>query len=107
MTCTRNDTMSRHRTAPPRPVSRPQESLLDDQSLRWRQGKRWPVEAYLERRPDVRADTDQVLDLVYHEILLRIRQGETPQLDEYLQRFPELADEVRGLFEVHQVVALG
>jgi serine/threonine protein kinase/tetratricopeptide (TPR) repeat protein len=88
-------------------VPREQEALLDDQSLRWRQGERLPVEAYLERRPDVRHDTEQVLDLVYHEILLRLRQGETPQLVEYVQRFPELSDEVRALFEVHQVVALG
>src|SRR5262249_44991132 len=82
------------------------EALLSDQSLRWGQGDRLPVEAYLERRPEARLDADQILDLVYHEILLRNRCDEAPQLQEYLERFPELGAELRALFEVHQVLSL-
>src|SRR5262249_21062829 len=40
------------------------------------------------------------LDLLYNEVLLRQERGETPSLDEYLGRFPHLAEPVGLLFEV-------
>jgi serine/threonine protein kinase len=40
-------------------------------------------------------------ELIEHEIVLREERGETPLLDEYLQRFPDLARDLRLHFEVH------
>ena len=57
--------------SPPRVL----DSLLNDQSQRWKRGERLPVEAYLERQPEMGGDADQILDLVYHEILLRAAPG--------------------------------
>jgi WD40 repeat protein/serine/threonine protein kinase len=77
------------------------DSLLMDQRRRWEQGDRILVEAYLENRPGLRGQAEEVLELIEHEILLRQERQETPQLDEYLRRFPDLAADLRLHFEVH------
>jgi serine/threonine protein kinase/HEAT repeat protein len=73
--------------------------LQDDQRARWQRGERVLVEAYLGQYPLLADDADAVLDLIYQEVLLRKQRGETPQLDEYLRRFPQFAGPVRDLFE--------
>jgi tetratricopeptide (TPR) repeat protein len=85
----------------------PIEGLLDEQSRRWRQDERVPVEALLSRQPALADDAEAVLDLIYHEILLRRRRGETPVLDEYLPRFPHLAGTLPLLFEVERALQSG
>jgi serine/threonine protein kinase len=44
------------------------------------------------------------LDLIYSEVLLREQRGEQPALAEYLERFPDLADQLRLQFELDEVV---
>jgi WD40 repeat protein len=73
---------------------------LIDQRRRWERGDRVQVETYLNDRPGLRDDAEQVLELIEHEITLREEQGETPPLEEYLRRFPDLADDLRLHFEV-------
>ena len=66
--------------------------LLDEQSIDWQRGARTPVETYLERRTDLGDDSEVILNLVYHEVLLRRRLAcEEPTLAEYAARFPHLA----------------
>jgi WD40 repeat protein len=77
------------------------DSLLIDQRRRWEQGDRVLVETYLRERPDLRSETDEVLELIEHELVLREERGESPQLEEYLRRFPDLARDLRLHFEVH------
>src|SRR5262245_46743057 len=81
------------------------ERLREEQCLRWRQGERASVEALLRQHPFARVDADGLLDLVYQEVLLREGLGERPGLDEYLRRFPDLADALREQFEVHAALA--
>ena len=45
--------------------------LLAHQRQGWRRGERAPVETYLAQRPALEADTEAVLDLIYHEVVLR------------------------------------
>src|SRR5262249_31009066 len=71
---------------------------------RWQAGERIPAEAYLERHPALQADVEGALELIYHEVLLREGQGEAPQLDEYLARFPQFAERLRLLFQVHRAL---
>jgi tetratricopeptide (TPR) repeat protein len=93
---------------PPLPTSRAPparnlcECLLDDQSERWRRGDRVPVEDYLCRHPELRADHEALLDLIFHELLLRGQAGETPDFNEYARRFPELAGPLRVHFVIQQ-----
>jgi WD40 repeat protein/serine/threonine protein kinase len=62
------------------------------------------VETYLERQPDLRNDSEAVLDLIYREVLLRTERGEQPQLQEYAGRFPSLTQALGPLFEVHRAL---
>jgi serine/threonine protein kinase/tetratricopeptide (TPR) repeat protein len=85
-------------------VSPELDLLLDHQSRCWQRGECRRVEAYLRDHPVLGEDADALLDLVYHEILLRTRRGETPALEEYLPRFPQLEAQLRDQFDVHQAM---
>jgi serine/threonine-protein kinase len=74
--------------------------LLDDQRRRWHRGERVLVESYRQQQPALGSDQGGMLDLIYSEILLREQAGEQPSRDEYLQRFPELAEALAVQFEV-------
>jgi tetratricopeptide (TPR) repeat protein len=79
-------------------------SLCLDQRRRWREGESVPVEAYLAQYPDLRQDSDGLLDLVYNEIVLREEAGQRPCLEEYLGRFATFEPQLRQLFEVHSAI---
>src|SRR5262249_7930499 len=87
-------------------MSAPQsaEPLLVEQRRRWRAGERVLVEGELETQPTLRSTPEVVLDLIYNELLLREEDGETPRLEEYLGRFPELAAPLQLLFEVDRAL---
>jgi tetratricopeptide (TPR) repeat protein len=78
--------------------------LQVDQRERWQRGEHVPVEAYLDRHPSLRTDPEHLLDLIYNEMMLREDAGIPPQLAEYRGRFPHLGDQIRLLFEVHEVL---
>jgi WD40 repeat protein/serine/threonine protein kinase len=78
--------------------------LLAEQRARWQRGERLPVETYLARHPELAADTEAILDLIGHEIILRQELGETPQLQEYVNRFPHLTPALKIHFEVEQAL---
>jgi WD40 repeat protein/serine/threonine protein kinase len=80
------------------------EVVRQEQCQQWRAGKPTPAEDLLRRYPALQADTAQALVLVYNEVLLRQEQGETPQLAEYVQRFPHLAARLQRVFEVDQAL---
>jgi WD40 repeat protein/serine/threonine protein kinase len=86
-------------------IKTPLDALMADQRLRWQGGERPLVEQYLKREPDLSSDREAVLELIYHEVLLREGSGERPGLEEYLDRFPHLADDLRVQFEVHGVLS--
>src|SRR5262245_24452061 len=96
------------------PADRPEESrtsiwpaldlLRADQRRRWEQGERALVETYLEREPGLRTDTEALLDLIYNEVVCRELSGEQPELGEYQQRFPHLADQLKDQFDVHRAL---
>src|SRR5262245_53571015 len=75
-------------------------SLLVWQRECWRRGERVGVEQVLSRHPAARPDADALLDLIYNEVVLREEAGESPRLDEYVARFPALAEPLRVQFEV-------
>jgi WD40 repeat protein/serine/threonine protein kinase len=74
---------------------------LREQRRRWHQGDRVLLEAYLQEHPSLHEKTEDLLELLYHEVLLREEQGESPSVEEYLGRFPEYADEIRLHMEIH------
>lgn len=78
------------------------EVLRVDRRRHWLEGDRILTEAYFREHPELQANSTCALCLVYQEILLREELGQAPQLDEYLQRFRQLASQLRPLFEVHR-----
>ena len=94
--------MSKIDRSDPTATSRLPPSLIEDHRECWRRGERMRVEAYLERfRPNTLEPTD-LLDLIYNEVVLREEDGESPQLEEYLDRFPVHGEALRAQFELHQ-----
>ncbi|WZP00639.1 protein kinase [Isosphaeraceae bacterium EP7] len=75
------------------------ETLLADQRLRSHSGIPLPVEDYLDRHPILVNNPAWVVDLIDNERTLRKARGDTPSPDEYLARFPDLADQLGGLLD--------
>ncbi|MBI3466206.1 MAG: serine/threonine protein kinase [Planctomycetes bacterium] len=67
------------------------EVLRVDQHERWERGDPQSAEAYFARYPALQSDKECAVDLVYSEFLLREERGESPQVEEYLRRFPQFA----------------
>ena len=84
---------------------RPGDALLHDQRACWGRGECILVESYVARQPDLRHDCDVLLDLIYHEVMLREEHGDFPTVEEYCLRFPELNEPLRRQFEVHCIWA--
>jgi serine/threonine protein kinase/tetratricopeptide (TPR) repeat protein len=80
------------------------EALRHEQRRQWDAGDRISAETYLQRHPELRADAEGVLELIYNEVVLRQRSGESPRLEEYQERFPHLAERLGLLFEVHSAL---
>jgi WD40 repeat protein/serine/threonine protein kinase len=71
------------------------------QQERWRRGDRIPAEAYLQLHPALQGSPDEVFDVIYGEILLREELGESPPVEEYLERFPHFATRLRRQVQFH------
>jgi hypothetical protein len=78
--------------------------VLGNQTRAWQRGKGVPVEVWCNTIPDLRTDPDAVLELIGNEVALREDRGEKPTLDEYLTRFPHLADALRKMFRANRLV---
>jgi serine/threonine-protein kinase len=89
-------------------IVRPNQSaisrLLEEQSAAWAWGEPTPVESLLERDPGLRGDSEVILDLIYHEWLLRTRAGDPVVPNEYRLRFPDLADKIETVFSVFRAI---
>src|SRR5947207_15477357 len=77
------------------------KSLRHQQCRSWQSGVRVTAETILGRHPDLQADAEATLELVYNEVLLREELKEAPRLEEYQRRFPFLAERLALLFTVH------
>jgi urea transport system substrate-binding protein len=71
------------------------EVLCTDQRERWLHGRRPEIAAYLELPGSFHPGTELAIELILGEFAVRRRLGESPTLDEYCRRFPDLADQLR------------
>jgi hypothetical protein len=81
-------------------------SLIDpvraDQAARWRAGTGPRAEEYLAAFPALRERTEDLLVLIWGEVLLRAERGESPDPADYQRRFPDLAQPLALQFELEQ-----
>jgi len=75
------------------------DDLLRDQAARWAAGERVPAEYYVDQHPTL-SDDPRLIDLVYNEIILRERAGDTLHIDEFQRRFPQIASELQIQWEL-------
>ena len=81
--------------------------LVEHHRQCWRDGQRLSVEGFLQEFPRPTLDDEALLDLIYNEVVLREEDGESPELDEYLRRFPQHAGALRDQFEIHRALQSG
>lgn len=80
------------------------ERLLAEQRERWSRGDHVTVEALLDQATDLSFAPDAQLDFIDQEFCLREEAGEPPTLEEYLQRFPHLTQEIRIQLQMHRAL---
>ncbi|APW62937.1 serine/threonine-protein kinase [Paludisphaera borealis] len=88
-------------------ASEPQrvEWICSDQIRDWQAGRRIPAEAYLALHPLFPAESEAVFEVVYNEFLLRESLGERPCLEEFVWRFPDLADRLARQLALHRALS--
>src|SRR5581483_2437994 len=71
------------------------ETWIDRFEDAWQRGERPSVEAFLP--PDKALRSATLIELVYVDLEYRLKAGEPARVEEYLQRFPELAADAEVL----------
>jgi hypothetical protein len=70
---------------------------------RLRAGERCAAEDWLNASPMLACHRECALELVYAEFVLREQLGQQPAPQEWYARFPQWQNDLRQLFEVHQL----
>lgn len=86
------------------PTPKLTELLLLDQSMRWNAKQKFTAEQYFEFFPDLVNHPEYAMDVVYSEFLLRERLGLHPDINEYITRFPQYADELQSQEAFHRAM---
>jgi len=81
-----------------RPPQRLASRLLDEQRARWERGDEAPVEELLHQHPELQADPEALVDLIYQEVLLQKEQGRVLGLSDCVRRFPHYEAQLRDQF---------
>ncbi len=95
------DTTAGYRRAEGHSLDPELEGILDELVRDWMAGTPRPLRAYLDRRPGLGGRSDVAVELINQEVILRQLRGEAPRPSDYAAEFPELAESVERLFEVH------
>lgn len=77
------------------------EVIKVDLEYRWTDG-RWPkqIEQYVADFPELSAEGHVPCDIIYEEFHIRKQRGDAVKSEEYFERFPDLVDELRRLFDL-------
>jgi eukaryotic-like serine/threonine-protein kinase len=80
------------------------EVLRLDLRQRWQRSQIVPVEHYLDAYPQLGNDEESTIDLIYSEYLVRESLGQTPDLEEFVNRFPLHATQLKSQIQLHHFV---
>src|SRR5262249_60325815 len=83
------------------------QHLRREQRRHWQEGQPVSVEEYLGRYPELQADPEGVVDLIYGESLLGVEFGAAISEDDYCRRFPEFAETLRRQLAVDRMLREG
>ena len=98
-------------TAIPAATAMPHQERIDAalafQYDGWRDGSPKTIDDVLRAFPDLAAYPDVVLDLIYGEYFARRDLGQNVAIDDYCQRFPAHADQLRQQSALHEAIVCG
>ena len=86
------------------------KQLLNEQDCAWnRSADSWAIESVLESLAVLPIDhrNQILLELIFHEIVIRESLGHPFSIDEYKRRFPALNKEIQMQWEVLELVGQG
>jgi len=72
---------------------------LGEMRTAWRSGNAVRAEEILQAFPAVQANIEAILDVIYCEVLLRRERGDPPTAQEFVERFPQLAEPIERQFQ--------
>jgi len=72
--------------------------------VRVRKGETRIAERWADTEGPLADDTDRLVELIFTEFATREAHGQTPTPDEYYARFPQLAERLRRLFDVDDLL---
>ncbi len=79
--------------------------VRSDQRESWLCGNGRLAEHFFAQHPELRADKEAALDLIYGELLLRTELGQSWLPAEYVDRFPEYECDIQRQLALHQILA--
>jgi len=77
----------------------------EDLRCRFARGQRPAVASYLERFPDLQAERDRVVSLVYEEYCLREERGEPLDPDQFCDRYEPWRDSLESQLRYHRLLS--
>lgn len=77
---------------------------LAEMTAAWQSGERPGAEAWIQRNPQIAAQPEIAVRLIYEEVCLREEQGEPLDSQEYYRRFPQWRDQLQVLLNCHRFV---
>ena len=80
------------------------ETLCTQQRSRWLKGDRVSVDELIEPYPALHGDQEALLDLIYHEYLIREELGEPVSADEFCARYPAFQQQLARQFELRHAI---
>lgn len=80
------------------------DDLVTRFNAAWSNGAPTTIERFLEAAEVATPSEDELFELIYTEVVLREQSDEFPKQAEYRRRFPDHAERVGRLFEVHEAV---
>jgi hypothetical protein len=78
--------------------------LCSTQQQCWQRGERTPVETYLDQHPTLADEPACAVELIFQEFLLREQLGEAPRPEEFVERFPQFAEQLKLVFQVDRQI---
>src|SRR5438132_493615 len=80
------------------------QRLAEHMVERWRWGERPLTEEYLEGHPELRAQPEAAIELIYEEICLRREYGQAFATADVLERFPQWRAQLQVLLDCHELL---
>ncbi|HTQ39323.1 MAG TPA: serine/threonine-protein kinase [Pirellulales bacterium] len=79
-------------------------ATLDEMAAQWHAGQARTAEQWLAERPELAADAEAAVRVVYEEFCLREERGERVESAEYYRRFPQWQDALAVVLDCHQLL---